>query len=64
MHIDEIKPGRMYLLADGRIVRVVSIHAGSARCDLFDPKSIAWVFLDHALPAWIFKETCVDPFAE
>lgn len=59
-----LKVNGIYRLTDGRVVRVVEIQIGVARCDVFDPQSGRWVTAAASVPSWMVREPCPDPLAK
>lgn len=64
MSQESLKVNGIYQMTDGRIVRVVEIQIGVARCDVFDAQSGRWVSAAASVPSWMIRESCPDPLAK
>jgi hypothetical protein len=56
-----IFPGHCYRLQSGRIVRVLIIEDGVAKCELFSESRNSWIKSNGRFPASTFVALCPDP---
>jgi hypothetical protein len=61
MELADIKPKHCYRLVDGRRVRVITVGAGTARCDVYDPQARKWVSMFNTLPVALISQPCACP---